>query len=66
MPISSADRTKFATAAAASAKRVEDIALRLVAAASPNPPNVKRIADCHGRPIWFGIFEATTLLQDLC
>ena len=42
MPISSADRAKFAAVAAANAKCVEDIALRLVATASPNPPNDTR------------------------
>jgi succinyl-diaminopimelate desuccinylase len=42
MPILSAGRARFAAAVAANAKRVEDIALRLVAAASPNPPNDTR------------------------
>ena len=42
IPISPADRAGFAAAAAANAKRVDHIALRLIAAASPNPPNDTR------------------------
>jgi succinyl-diaminopimelate desuccinylase len=43
MPVSSADRARFAAAAAANAGRAAGIALRLVAAASPNPPNDTRL-----------------------
>lgn len=42
MPLSSRDRGKFAAAAAARRDQVADLALRLVATASPNPPNDTR------------------------
>jgi acetylornithine deacetylase/succinyl-diaminopimelate desuccinylase-like protein len=43
MPVSSADRARFAAATAANGGRAAGIALRLVAAASPNPPNDTRL-----------------------
>jgi succinyl-diaminopimelate desuccinylase len=42
MPVSAADRTEFAAVAAAQADRVAQLARRLVATASPNPPNDTR------------------------
>lgn len=43
MPLSSTDRETFAHAAAGRQQPVADLALRLVSAASPNPPNDTRV-----------------------
>lgn len=43
MSLSPAERGTFANAAASRVDRVAQLALRLVAAASPNPPNDTRV-----------------------